>query len=273
MIRKCVLILIVIIVPAVLFYQPAAAKEDTAQITLKKTAVHHKKLYTYTVKKGDDLSTIIRNIPGINEKNISNNYQLIKELNPYISDLKNLEPGQLLVIPGKAVTETEETDSTAVSSQISSTKGNLYKIKKGDTLFKIIHRQLKITRTDVPKTLRIIKSMNPGIKNVNKIYAGKIIKLPGRTIYVKTPIETTPPGNITGMKEKIFMPPEARLAVLKQVITQMNGSVTTTGNYYIPIPNSGQLTIDCTKIPVIEFEDNTTVFLDLENRANNNLKR
>ena len=70
------------------------------------------------------------------------------------------------------------------------------------------------------------------------------------------------------------MPPEARLAVLKQVITQMNGSsITTTGNYYLPIPKTGQVTIDCSKIPVIEFDDNTTVFLDLENRAHSNLKK
>jgi hypothetical protein len=69
------------------------------------------------------------------------------------------------------------------------------------------------------------------------------------------------------------MPPEARIAVLKQVITQMNGSITTTGNYYLPIPKTGQVTIDCSKIPVIEFDDNTTVFLDLENRAHKNLKK
>jgi LysM repeat protein len=289
MIKRCVLVLIVIIVSAALVYQPAAAKEDTAQITLKKTAVHQKKLYTYTVKEGDLLSTIIRHIPGITEKDISNNYQLIKELNPTIADLNNLEPGQLLVLPGKSVTIAEEKEVTAppaVTSAISSTRGKRYTIKKGDTLIKIIHRELKIG-TNIQKTLKIIKSINPRIRNVNKIYAGKIIKLPGKTIFVKTPEETKAlaqevdklsekiihPEKIIEIKEKIFMTPEARLAVLKQVITQMNGSVTTTGNYYIPIPKTGQVTIDCSKIPVIEFGDNTTVFLDLENRAPNNLKK
>ena len=290
MIKRCVLVLIVIIVSAALVYQPVAAKEDTAQITLKKTAVHHKKLYTYTVKQGDSLSTIIKHIPGITEKNISNNYQLIKELNPHIADFENLDPGQSLVIPGKPLTETAEkevTDTTTVSSKISTTKGSLYKIKRGDTLYKIIRRQLKITDTDTPKTLRMIKSINPGIRNVNKIYAGKTIKLPGKTVFVKTPEETkaiaeevvtitripVQPEKIIEIKEKIFMSPEARLAVLKQVITQMNGSITTTGNYYLPIPKTGQVTIDCSKIPVIEFDDNTTVFLDLENRAHGNLKK
>jgi LysM repeat protein len=287
MINRCVLVLILIIVSVVLVYQPVAAKEDTAQITLRKTALHHKKLYTYTVKQGDILSTIIRHLPGITEKNISNNYQLIKELNPNIPDLENLEPGQSLVIPGKPFTEAEVKDTNAVSSKISSTKGNLYTIKRGDTLFKIIRNQLKITEINIPKTLRIIKSINPVIRNVNKIYAGKIIKLPGKTIFVKTPEEikaipeevvklsekTIQPEKIIEIKEKKFMPPEARLAVLKQVITQMNGSITTTGNYYLPIPKAGQVTIDCSKIPVIEFDDNTTVFLDLENRAHSNLKK
>jgi LysM repeat protein len=285
MIKRYVLILIVIIVSAALVYQPAAAKEDTAQITLKKTAVHHKKLYTYTVKEGDLLSTIIRHIPGITEKDIS----LIKELNPNIADLNNLEPGQLLILPGKQVTVAEEKEVTpppAVTSAISSTRGKRYTIKKGDTLIKIIHRELKIG-TNIQKTLKIIKSINPGIRNVNKIYAGRIIKLPGKTIFVKTPEETKAiaqevvklsektiqPEKIIEIKEKIFMSPEARLAVLKQVITQMNGSITTTGNYYLPIPKTGQVTIDCSKIPVIEFDDNTTVFLDLENRAHNNLKK
>jgi LysM repeat protein len=290
MIKRYVLVLIVIIVSAALVYQPVAAKEDSAQITLEKTAVHHKKLYTYTVKKGDILSTIVRHIPGVTEEDISNNYQLIKELNPHIDDINNLEPGQLLVLPGKQVTVAEEkevTASPAVTSTISSTKGKRYTIKKGDTLIKIIHRELKIGK-NIQKTLKIIKSINPGIRNINKIYAGNIIKLPGKTIFVKTPEETkavapevvklaekqTQPDKIIEIKEKKFMPPEARLAVLKQVITQMNGSsITTTGNYYLPIPKTGQVTIDCSKIPVIEFDDNTTVFLDLENRAHNNLKK
>jgi LysM repeat protein len=287
MIKRYVLVLVVIIVSVALVYQPVAAKEDTAQITLEKTAVSKKKLYTYTVKQGDLISTIIRHIPGITEENISNNYKLIKELNPNISDLDNLEPGQPLVLPGKPFTETAEKDTSTSSSQISSTRETHYTIKRGDTLYKIVRRELKITETNIPKTVRIIKSINPGIINVNKIYPGTAIKLPGRTIFVKTPDETKAvkrevvtlfkkpiqPEKIIEIKEKKVMAPEARIAVLKQVITQMNASITTTGNYYLPIPKTGQVTIDCSKIPVIEFEDGTTVFLDLENHARNNLRK
>jgi LysM repeat protein len=289
MIKRYVFVLLLVIFSATLICLPATAKEDTAQIKLKKTAVHSKKLYTYTVKTGDDLSTIIKTLPGVTEENISRHYELIKELNPDISDLDNLEAGQKLILPGKPLTETQENEAgyqTAVNPKISHTGLKYYKIKSGDTLSKIIHRQLK-TETNIGKMLRTIKSMNPSIKNVNKIYAGSVIKLPGKTIFVKTPEEIKPvaretarlsekfsqPDKIIEIKEKKFMPPEARMAVLKQVINQMNGTITTTGNYYLPIPKAGQVTIDCSKIPLIEFDDNTIVFLDLENRAQHNLKK
>jgi len=284
MIKRYVFVLIIVIFSAAFIYQQATAKEDTAQIKLKKTAVSSKKLYTYTVKKGDIISTIIRNIPGITEEDIAHNYGLIKELNPNIPNLDKLEEGQSLILPGKPVMGTEE--QTYGSQNIYSAAPKYYKIKNGDTLYKIIVRQLK-DETNISKMIRSIKSINPSIRNVNKIYAGAVIKLPGKTLFVKTPDEIKPvtqervtlteksnqPEKIIEVKVKKIMPPEARLAVLKQIITKMNGSITTTGNYYLPIPKAGQVTIDCTKIPLIEFDDNTIVFVDLENRAHNNLKK
>jgi len=299
MINQFALSLLVIIFSAVFSYLPAIAKEDTAQITLKKTAISKKNTYTYTVKKGDILSVIVRNIPGITEEDIADNYRVIQELNPDIADLNKLKVGQSLVLPGKPFAYSEEKKmktaatapeaavvSPAVPSAAPSVSGPSYTIKKGDTLIKIIYRELKI-KTDIKKTLKIIQSMNPNVVDVNKIYAGDTIKLPSGALFVQTAkeasaaqkeeiiVEKTPelPGKIIEVKEKMSMPPEARLAVLKHVITQMNGSFNATGNYYLPIPKTGQVKIDCSKMPVIEFDGRTTIFLDLENRAPDNLKK
>ena len=302
MINQFALSLLVIIFSAVFSYLPAAAKEDTAQITLKKTAISKKNTYTYTVKKGDILSVVVRNIPGITEEDIADNYQLIQELNPDIPDLNKLKVGQSLVLPGKPFAYSEEkkmkTATTApetivvapaVPPAAPSGSGQSYTIKKGDTLIKIIYRELKI-KTDIKKTLKIIQSMNPRVVDINKIYAGDTIKLPSGALFVQTAkeasaaqaaqkeeiiVEKTPelPGKIIEVKEKMSMPPEARLAVLRHVITQMNGSFNATGNYYLPIPKTGQVKIDCSKMPVIEFDGKTTIFLDLENRAPDNLKK
>jgi hypothetical protein len=271
------------------------AKEDTAQITLKKTAISKQNLYTYTVKKGDMISTIIRQIPNIKKEDIQDNYNIIKDLNPDISDLNKLYVGQLLVLPGKPLDKTQQNkmesntaDSAAapVPPSTNPAGGNTYAIKKGDTLIKIIHRELKI-KTNTRQMLKAIQSLNPNIVNVSRIYAGQTIKLPDQTVFVKAAEEDksivqevvkqaesqTQPEEIIELKEKIVMPPEARLALIKHVITQMNGSIMTMGNYYLPIPKTGQVTIDCSKIPVIEFDDQTMMFLDLDNRAEDNLEK
>ena len=303
MIKRYALALFLITLSALLAYQTAYAEEKSAQTIPNETATP-KNLYTYKVKKGDLLSVIIRHIPGITEKDTSNNYELIKKLNPHIPNLNKLEAGQTLILPGKPMMEPEgKTVAEVKDKEIKSTKtvsartksirkipfakARFYKIKKGDGLMEIIRRELKVAESDIPKTVKIIKKLNPHIKNVNKIIPGTVIKLPGRTalaeITTKTGMDeqkvsklneaTTQTAKTVETKDRKVMPPEVGFAVLKHVITQMNGSITTTGNYYLPFSKTGQVTIDCSKIPVIEFDDNTTIFLDLENRANNNLKK
>ena len=295
MINRYTLALLAAIFSAVFFCEFSMAKEDTAQITIKKTATSKKNLYTYTVKKGDIISAIIRKIPNINEEDIQANYKIIEDLNPDISDLDKLYEGQLLVLPGKPLAETgqnkmesttEDSAAAPVRPSTNPAGGKTYAIMKGDNLIKIIHRELKI-KTNTQQMLKVIQSLNPKIVNVNRIYAGQTIKLPNQTVFVKAAEEDTSisqevvkqaesqtqPEDIIELKEKIVMPPEARLALIKHVITQMNGSIMTTGNYYLPIPKTGQVTIDCSKIPVIEFDDQTMMFLDLDNRAEDNLKK
>ncbi|MEI6610001.1 MAG: LysM peptidoglycan-binding domain-containing protein [Deltaproteobacteria bacterium] len=294
MINRYTLALFVAIFSVVFFCEFSMAKEDTAQITLKKTATSKQKLYTYTVKKGDMISTLLRQIPNVNEEGVKDNYKLVKDLNPDISNLNKLHAGQLLVLPWKPLSEagqnkieskTEDKSAASLTPLAKPASGNTYAIKKGDNLIKIIHRELKI-KTNTRQILKVIQSINPKIVDVNRIYAGQTIKLPGQSVFVKAAEEEkttvpevlqdesqTQPEEIIELKEKIVMPPEARLALIKHVITQMNGSIMTTGNYYLPIPKTGQITIDCSKIPVIEFDDQTTMFLDLDNRAEDNLKK
>ncbi|MDI6742026.1 MAG: LysM peptidoglycan-binding domain-containing protein [Smithella sp.] len=286
MFKRFALMLSLIVFCAALICPSAIAKEDTAQIRLKKTAVSPQKLYTYTVKRGDTLSSIIRNIPGITEDDLFNNYEIIKELNPNLKNPDRLEVGQSLVLPGRPITDGPETERIS-RSDISRPAFQSYKIKTGDTLYKIIRRELKVDPARTKQTLQTLKAINPNIHNVNRIYAGDVIKLPGKTVFVKAPEDITPftdewatgsrladqPARVIEIKEKKSMPPEARLAVLQKIITQMNGTITTTGNYYLPIPKAGQVTIDCSKIPLVEFDDNTTVFVDMEDRTHNNLKK
>lgn len=269
------------------------AKEDTAQITLRKTAISKENTYVYIVKKGDILSTIVRHIPGIRDEDLADNYRLIQELNPDIEDVNKLRVGQKLILPGRPTDQgaqeltlpTLEMQRRAEAPQIPRASAtSTYVIKSGDTLYRIVVRELKET-ADVKGSMNLIKSMNPQIKDINRIYAGDALKLPAKDYIAVAGRKTFPDDEdklieksmdrqeTEEAKEKISMPPEARLAVIKQVLSQMNASVTSTGNYYLPIPKTGQITIDCAKMPVIEFDNGTTMFLDLENRAPDNLKK
>lgn len=290
-------VLVLCVLSTTLFYSQALSNEDTAQLTFSKTAVPKKNYQTYTVQKGDNLSTIIRKLPGIIEKDIPRYYKMTKELNPDIADLNRLHVGQTLVLPENGVAVSEEKTAASDSKTPASKASGLqtYQVKKGDSLIRIVRRKLHI-KTGTQKMLLEIQSLNPNIKNLNYIYIGQIIRLPdGQTVLKSVPVNATqnpaiipeekvsaiPPGEglpvaekkAVEAKESIFLPPAKRLAVIKHIITQMNGSMITSGNYYLPISKTEQLTIDCSIIPVVELDDRTTIFLDLGNRSNRHLNK
>lgn len=135
--------LLAVLIVAVFCCQPSWAKEDTAQITLEKTAVSKQNVHLYRVKKGDVISAIIRKLPGITVDDIPDNYRVIKELNPEIENLNKLYAGQVIKLPGKSVKSEKEDQekSSAVSDSTAPAApegAQTYKIRKGDTLITII---------------------------------------------------------------------------------------------------------------------------------------
>ena len=315
--------ILMILATMMLSAQAITAQEDTAQLTFTKTAVSKKPIQTYTVQKGEVLSAIIRRIPGITEKDIPPYYRMIKELNPDIENLDRLYAGQEIVLPGKPIpvgvekAATPTMDETALLTP--PTGAQNYQVKKGDSLIRIVHRELRVTSKTQP-TLLVIRSMNPSIRDVNKIYAGQILRLPEAQTTVNIAVQPvkpekempfaakqtlTPKPNpeekrpepqpITIIEEKIevlppvresiattdklregkdapILPPATRLAVIKHIVSQMNGSMMTGGNYYLPISKTEQLTIDCSIIPVVEL-DGSTIFLDRSDRSSAHLRK
>lgn len=294
--RKFLWALFAAIVAATVFYtQALSAKEDTAQLTFAKTASPPKAVHSYTIQKDDVLSAIIRKLPGVTENDIPQYYRVIKELNPQIEDFNTLSVGQKILLPGKSVAATGEKAAKADTSgpaRLPDQSSSLdYRVRKGDNLIRIVHRELHIT-AHTQETMLLIKSINPSLTNAHRIYVGQIIRLPKvrktqrsteEPSQPKTVIETDtrmvpPPGGLQAEnalkgKDAIVLPPAARLAVVKHIITQMKGNMLTSGNYYFPVSKTEQLTVDCSVIPVAELDGRTTVFLDLENRSSSPLKR
>ncbi|PKN10739.1 MAG: hypothetical protein CVU70_02360, partial [Deltaproteobacteria bacterium HGW-Deltaproteobacteria-5] len=173
----------------------------------------------------------------------------------------------------QALAQTEDTAQLSFSkTAVSKKPAHTYTVQEGDVLSEIINK--------LPGVM--LKSLNPEIQDVNRIYIGQIVRLPeGKMLTAsgrmpEISLESEEPEvkeaeKVAG-KDTVVLPPPARLQVIKHVITQMNGTLTTAGNYYLPVSGTEQITIDCSVIPVVEIE-NQTIFLDTGNRSIDHLKK
>jgi hypothetical protein len=181
----------------------------------------------------------------------------------------------LLISPIQNVCSQEDTANLSLKKTASpDQKTRPYVVKKGEWIFDIMRNQVGITSRD----FSLIKKFNPQIKNFNKIYPGQVLQLPQKSIAVtkqgvKTPqVEPTEAKKIE-QKEKTVMPPENRLDIIRAIMGRMNSSFVTTGKHFIPIPQMGQVTIDCSMIPVAELEDGSIVLVDFTDRITDPLKK
>lgn len=259
---------VVILALPVLLAGPLLAAEGTARLvfqkkTLAKLASRNQR-QTYIVKRGDTLARIIRKIGGKPPK-----YEEIKRLNPHIPNLNRIYPGQQLVLtpPG-----------TQLGSEDNTARNMVYRVQKGDSLTGIIVSVLGARPPGTAKIFRSIKHLNPAVTDLNKIFTGQILKLPvskGGDIAGETPLpaaDNIPESDGYSML-KISEQTESRLRLLEQIIKELNGTLLTSGNYYIPLSAAGQLTLDCGTIPVAELDDGTTVILDIAGRLPDELAK
>ena len=261
-------------------------KEDTAHLSFKKTAVLEEKPGTYIVKKDEWIFDIIRKKFGGSDKKILKILEQVKHLNPEIKDLHRICPGQKLLLPGKDAPLETDLASKKTSQKHASLKKNSsvkkeavskYVVKEGESLSDIIQNELKASRDDIYQILWTVKRLNPNIENLNRIYKGQKLLLP----LIKKDISPAVVGDHTGKKvikkEKVtrekrvvkkekVIAPEKQIAVIRYILSRINGSIISKGNYYIPLLPSGQITIDCSIVPVVEFDDGMTVLLDMSGR-------
>lgn len=141
---------------------------------------------------------------------------------------------------------------------VSKDKVHSYVVKKGDNVTNIIRRQLGAKDKDIDGILEAVKALNTKIRNINRIYPGQKLFLPGKSVK---------------MKGRGLIPTANRLSIVKHVMNQLDESITTSGSYYIPIPPAGQVTINCSMMPVIELEGGGKVILDFSSQIPKDIRK
>ena len=113
----------------------------------------------YTVKSGDTMNKIAQMF--------NTDLKTLQKLNPYISDINLIYPGQKLCVP--KIISTTITTTTKKPTQGSSCDA-VYVVKSGDTMFNIAN----VHGTD----LAMLKKLNPNITNMDLIYPDQKVCVP-----------------------------------------------------------------------------------------------
>ena len=244
-----------------------AAREDTAAISFQTNVPPSETGKPYVVRRGDTLHTIIRdNLGPQTARSQAEIMEEIRRLNPKMANLSMIYPGQSIILPGRAPSPGSQRDAFG---------GNvvLYTVQRGDSLEKILMRQLNVRPNNMTSALRAVKEINPTITDINRIAVSQIIRLPASKDMVMTADKFEDPRRTQPSPDDDFTQPITvsetlirNLLLAGQIINAFRGSLIMEGKYSIPIANHSQITIDCASIPMIEFDNGHAVFIALKTR-------
>ena len=216
---------------AVLLTGAAAAQEgeDLPRIILEKkiysdTAGGKQSFFeTHTVEKGETLWKILERIEPLTPDRYAERLKEFRRANPKVADPSRLAPGQQLLVPSGGRKEAKD-DGRTVG----------YTVKRGDSLLKILS-SLGVPRRQRKKHLDAIREINPSVTDVNRIFAGKTLRLPtegyfteakppaerekamasaepGKAVVSPEPPESAAPPK--GPEPEVIAPPEAGIAAV-----------------------------------------------------------
>ncbi len=258
---------LVVIFFLILTYPPAVfSREDTAYISFKRVGVSRHQTDTYVVKKDEWLLDIIRKKYDVSEKEAYRILKLVKRVNPELKDMNAIYPGQKLLFPRKRSSEAVGVAHPSPDMLSDEKKEKVilkYVVKRGDSVSDIVYRKFGGSRGEIYRILGLVKRLNPRVRNLDRIYPGQTLFLP-RTIreMVRSSFQS----------KDVTIPEYKILSVVSHIINRMYGVVITEGSYCIPVPPSGEVKIDCSRVPVVEINDGNIILLDLSNRIPGDLR-
>lgn len=136
---------------------------------------------TRTLEKSESIKEILRNDYGIGQADIPYFTEVFRELNPGV-DPEKPPTGQLVRVPFKVEAGIAQPVSPAAAAAPppppKKQKNKNYKVKKGDTLWGILSRDLGVDKRLVRGALQKVKDANPAVRDVNVVLVGQVLVIP-----------------------------------------------------------------------------------------------
>ena len=163
---------VALLLAAMLAGVAAAQEEDLPRLFFEKkvysdTAAGKQSFFeTHTVEKGDTLWNLLERTEPLTPDRFAERLKEFRRANPKVADPSHLEPGQKILIPSGGRQEAKVDGRT-----------DGYRVKRGDSLSKILISR-GVPRRQWKKHLDAIREINPSVTDVNRIFAGKTLRLP-----------------------------------------------------------------------------------------------
>ena len=266
-----------------LFIAPASAadkeNEDTYSINLVQTAEVAKEIVkldndkilteSYVARDGDHIWKILRNKNLLKKNNLGEILSALKKLNPSLSNIDLIHPGEKIIIPLVITPITNEEKpgkiARAEAIPLEDIKNlEYYTLRPGDSIIRVINKKYSIPEKDLyNEYLDQIKKLNPDIKDLNNVSPGQKVRLP---IYspkvVRGTIEKSPqkPDN-----EALRQINKEKGDHLKKIFTLIGEEWVDQGKQFIPLKTGGQIDLNAETYPIINIRNGEKVIVDLFN--------
>ena len=236
---------------------------------------------SYTVQKGDHVWEILRRKGCMAETDFPRFVSILKRFNPHIKNPNKIYPGQEILIPLRQ-TEVRKRQPDAGPRYITipiipDVLYSTYKVRSGDSVSKIVAAHLGMQWDHIPEDyFQTFKRLNPGIKNMNRIYPGQTIRVSEVPTKAPTrPVATPPKPSIPSAAKPS---PSKRgtpwwQQVVSKTIAGLGGKLLASGQCYFPEKGKKDLALDLTSFPVIEPADGRHLILELRKGLSEDLEK
>ena len=272
--------------------QPAkSGQEAPAQLELRRTV----KSREYqgravageerVVKPRDTLWRILVVEKGLSEKRFQRYVILVGELNPGVKRPDVLQVGDTIFIPmqpdevlgvkpaaASAPNQAPVPMPTAAASK--SGAGQLYTVKPGDQLYKVLREQLGLHAPELKKAIEQVKALNPQKKNWDTLLAGETLRLPGAPAPVEQAVALPreEPERVVDLDYGQKITVQENLDLLDSVMRVLGRQTSREGEEVVPL-REGTVHIDRGSYPIIQSPGGgQRVILDMQSKITAALK-
>jgi len=245
----------------------------------------------YIVQRNDWVLKIFKLRGEIARENFPHFLRVFKRINPHIINIDQIRPGQQILIPLKRLRESPVPDNTSGIVTIpfvdlsrsfgrKHPPANAYKVKRGDTVSKLIAGTFgRFGSKTYKQAIALFTQLNPHINDLDLIFIDQTIFLP-RSLqqsqdlaFVENveKISRQPHPKTAAAPEKQAtssirpkLPLKPMIPPLAEAAAIMDAKLLDKGKYYFPRAAKDDLELDLARNPVMEMPDGSRVMLSGE---------